>query len=102
MRAVIQRVSSARVVINGLEHSRIAAGILVLLGVEKEDADNDADSDGADFLTWQQQLGSTTATAAQTAIPEPASAVLLALAALTAGRACVIGRRGRGVCRQVW
>jgi len=43
MRAVIQRVSSARVVINGLEHSRIAAGILVLLGVEKEDADNDAD-----------------------------------------------------------
>jgi D-tyrosyl-tRNA(Tyr) deacylase len=43
MRAVIQRVSSARVVINGLEHSRIAAGILVLLGVEKEDTDNDAD-----------------------------------------------------------
>jgi len=43
MRAVIQRVSSARVVINGVEHSRIAAGILVLLGVEKEDTDNDAD-----------------------------------------------------------
>src|SRR5262252_10436941 len=43
MRAVVQRVSSARVVINGLEHSRIAAGILVLLGVEKEDTDNDAD-----------------------------------------------------------
>jgi D-aminoacyl-tRNA deacylase len=43
MRAVIQRVSGARVVINGLEHSRIAAGILVLLGVEKEDTDNDAD-----------------------------------------------------------
>jgi D-tyrosyl-tRNA(Tyr) deacylase len=43
MRAVIQRVSNARVVINGLEHSRIAAGIMVLLGVEKEDTDNDAD-----------------------------------------------------------
>src|SRR6476660_9310784 len=43
MRAVIQRVLSARVVINGLEHSRIAAGILVLLGVEKEDTNNDAD-----------------------------------------------------------
>src|SRR5262252_4457457 len=43
MRAVIQRVSSARVVINGLEHSRIAAGILVLLGVEKEDTDNDVE-----------------------------------------------------------
>jgi D-aminoacyl-tRNA deacylase len=42
MRAVIQRVSSARVVIEGREHSRIGAGILVLLGVEKEDTDEDA------------------------------------------------------------
>src|SRR5262245_48001597 len=42
MRAVIQRVSSARVVIDGHEHSRIGAGILVLLGVEKEDTAEDA------------------------------------------------------------
>src|SRR5215831_4128202 len=42
MRAVIQRVSSARVVIDGREHSRIGAGILVLLGVEKEDTAEDA------------------------------------------------------------
>ena len=42
MRAVIQRVSSARVMIDGKEHSRIGAGILVLLGVEKEDTTNDA------------------------------------------------------------
>ncbi|OLE74038.1 MAG: D-tyrosyl-tRNA(Tyr) deacylase [Acidobacteria bacterium 13_1_20CM_2_57_8] len=42
MRAVIQRVSSARVIIAGQEHSRIAAGMLVLLGVEKEDTDEDA------------------------------------------------------------
>jgi D-tyrosyl-tRNA(Tyr) deacylase len=42
MRAVIQRVSSARVVIEGREHSRIGAGILVLLGIEKEDTDEDA------------------------------------------------------------
>ena len=42
MRAVIQRVSSARVVIDGREHSRIGAGILVLLGVEKEDTSEDA------------------------------------------------------------
>ena len=42
MRAVIQRVSSARVVIDGSEHSRIGAGILVLLGVEKEDTAEDA------------------------------------------------------------
>ena len=37
MRAVIQRVSGARVVIDGKEYSRIGPGILVLVGVEKED-----------------------------------------------------------------
>ena len=42
MRAVIQRVSSARVLIEGKEHSRIGAGMLVLLGVEKEDTTEDA------------------------------------------------------------
>ncbi len=42
MRAVIQRVSRARVVIDGNEHSRIGEGILVLLGVEKEDTSEDA------------------------------------------------------------
>jgi D-aminoacyl-tRNA deacylase len=42
MRAVIQRVSRARVVIDGREHSRIGSGILVLLGVEKEDTSQDA------------------------------------------------------------
>jgi D-tyrosyl-tRNA(Tyr) deacylase len=42
MRAVIQRVSHARVVIDGNEHSRIGAGLLVLLGVEKEDTPEDA------------------------------------------------------------
>jgi D-tyrosyl-tRNA(Tyr) deacylase len=42
VRAVIQRVSSARVLIEGQEHSRIGAGMLVLLGVEKEDTTEDA------------------------------------------------------------
>ena len=42
MRAVIQRVSNARVSIEGKEHSRIGAGILVLLGVEKDDTAEDA------------------------------------------------------------
>jgi D-aminoacyl-tRNA deacylase len=42
LRAVIQRVRSARVVIDGKEHSRIGHGLLVLLGVEKEDTDGDA------------------------------------------------------------
>jgi D-aminoacyl-tRNA deacylase len=44
MRAVIQRVSHARVVIDGREHSRIGAGLLVLLGVEKEDTTEDAEA----------------------------------------------------------
>src|SRR6266581_928873 len=42
MRAVIQRVSGARVVIDEEEYSRIGPGLLVLVGVEKEDADEDA------------------------------------------------------------
>lgn len=42
MRAVIQRVSSARVVIEGKEYSRINSGILVLVGVEKDDTPEDA------------------------------------------------------------
>ena len=42
MRAVIQRVTSARVVIDGNEHSRIEGGLMVLLGVEKDDAVEDA------------------------------------------------------------
>ena len=42
MKAVIQRVTQARVVIAAREHSRIGAGILVLLGVEKGDTREDA------------------------------------------------------------
>src|SRR5262245_15571874 len=42
MRAVIQRVSQARVVIEGKEYSRIGTGILVLVGVEKDDTPDDA------------------------------------------------------------
>jgi D-tyrosyl-tRNA(Tyr) deacylase len=42
MRAVVQRVSRARVVIEGAEYSRIGAGALVLLGVEKDDSVDDA------------------------------------------------------------
>ena len=43
MRAVIQRVSSARVIIEEKEYSRIGNGLLVLLGVEKEDTAQDAE-----------------------------------------------------------
>ncbi len=44
MRAVIQRVSSARVIIDEKECSRIGTGLLVLVGVEKDDTTTDAES----------------------------------------------------------
>jgi D-tyrosyl-tRNA(Tyr) deacylase len=43
MRAVIQRVSGASVRIDGREHARIAAGLLVLLGIEAGDSEADLD-----------------------------------------------------------
>jgi D-tyrosyl-tRNA(Tyr) deacylase len=44
MRAVVQRVSSARVIIDEKEYSRIATGLMVLVGVEKDDSISDAES----------------------------------------------------------
>lgn len=44
MRAVIQRVSSARVKIRDRVHSSIGKGVLVLVGVEKDDTETDAAS----------------------------------------------------------
>lgn len=43
MRAVIQRVSEARVTIEGDQAARIGRGILVLLGVGTEDTEEDAE-----------------------------------------------------------
>ena len=43
MKAVIQRVENASVSVEGSEVSRIGAGLLVLLGVEKGDSEKDAD-----------------------------------------------------------
>ncbi len=42
-------------------------------------ADDDGDVDGSDFLIWQQQVGTTPATPAAGAIPEPASAAIAGL-----------------------
>jgi len=44
LRALIQRVSSARVEVEGLVTGSIGAGLLVLLGVRKEDTAADADA----------------------------------------------------------
>ena len=43
MRIVLQRVSSASVTINGVEKSRIGQGLLLLLGIESADTDEDID-----------------------------------------------------------
>jgi len=43
MRAVVQRVSRASVKVEGKSTGEIALGLLVLLGVAHEDAENDAD-----------------------------------------------------------
>ncbi len=41
MRVLIQRVSEASVTIDEAEHSRISNGMLVLVGIENDDDDND-------------------------------------------------------------
>jgi hypothetical protein len=51
------------------------------------DSDGDGDSDGADFLTWQRNLGLNSATPSGVVVPEPAS-WLFAIALLA-----VVGRR---------
>ena len=43
MRTVIQRVSQAAVVIDGIEKSRIGWGLLILLGIEQDDTTEDID-----------------------------------------------------------
>lgn len=43
MRALVQRVSSASVAVDGREVSAIGPGVLVLLGVRRGDAERDAD-----------------------------------------------------------
>ena len=43
MRAVIQRVDNASVAVDGIEISHIEKGLLVLLGVEEDDNEMDAD-----------------------------------------------------------
>lgn len=42
MRVIIQRVSEASVSIGGSEHSRIGRGLMILLGVEENDGQDDA------------------------------------------------------------
>jgi hypothetical protein len=58
------------------------------------DADGDLDSDGADFLIWQIELGETAAAPLNAAVPEPAGAILANVGLL--GAAVVARTRHRG------
>jgi hypothetical protein len=48
------------------------------------DADGDQDADGADFLTWQRNLGAISATA----VPEPSAAVIILAIAVVSPLRC--------------
>jgi hypothetical protein len=43
------------------------------------DADNDGDSEGADFLAWQREFGMTSAVPTNVPVPEPAALMLAAI-----------------------
>jgi hypothetical protein len=49
----------------------------------ESDADADLDSDGADFVIWQRELGQSSSAPLTVAVPEPAGATLAALAWLS-------------------
>jgi autotransporter-associated beta strand protein len=53
---------------------------------QQGDADGDLDVDGADFLTWQQELNLPAAAPAGAAVPEPAGLALAACAIAAVGR----------------
>jgi hypothetical protein len=53
---------------------------------QQGDADGDLDVDGADFLTWQQQLSIPAAAPAGAAVPEPAGLALAAWSLAAVGR----------------
>ncbi len=60
--------------------ARWQTGFGILAGASHFDGDTEADrdTDGSDFLTWQQQLGlGVQATAMSPAVPEPSSVVIL-------------------------
>ena len=57
-------------------HGRDLEDALVEHG--RVDTDGDGDSDGRDFLAWQQQFSGDTVAAAAVAVPEPTSVWLLA------------------------
>ena len=67
-------------------------------GIANGDANADGKVDGADFLAWQRSLpAASTSASAAGVVPEPSSATLILIVALSAYRANSLGRR-RATC----
>ena len=64
-------------VVNGADLARRKAGFRTGATHLQGNADGDADVDGADFLTWQRQLGSVATVTVSAPIPEPGTLLLL-------------------------
>ncbi len=56
---------------------KVGVGTTISVSHASGDADGDGDVDGADFLTWQRQIGSVSIAPAAAAVPEPSAAVLV-------------------------
>lgn len=72
--------------VDGLDLADWRAGFGTGTMREEGDADDDGDVDGDDFLIWQRNVGAGQSVPAASAVPEPAGAVLLVIAAAALGR----------------
>jgi uncharacterized protein YjbI with pentapeptide repeats len=71
-------------IVNGADLGRWSHNFGATSGASQAmgDADGDRDVDGADFLVWQRQLDTAAPVSVNAAVPEPATSILLIVAAV--------------------